>query len=255
MMKEYLDNFTLGRVLWRSFFFQAAWNNQGMQNLGLASAILPALEKIHGPGTEKTRETLIRYLEPFNTQPYMAGPILGYLIFAESSGQVNVFGIPRFSQFLSSVASAFAAIGDSFFWNAMLPLAAVVAMFWALSGHTAGALIFLILYNIPHLAMRVMGFWIGCHKGLMVTSALQHLELPRFTLLIRLFCSAVLGALAIWAQMAYLSWIDPLTGLVVGVIIGPSLLLAAWGLKKSLPVETLIYGLLIGLLAFTHLLD
>ncbi|MHB8879098.1 MAG: PTS system mannose/fructose/sorbose family transporter subunit IID, partial [Myxococcaceae bacterium] len=35
------------RVFLRSLFLQAAWNPQGMQNLGLAYALYPGLEKLY----------------------------------------------------------------------------------------------------------------------------------------------------------------------------------------------------------------
>jgi mannose/fructose/N-acetylgalactosamine-specific phosphotransferase system component IID len=38
---------TLVRVFWRSLFLQAAWNPRGMQNLGFAHAMAPALEELY----------------------------------------------------------------------------------------------------------------------------------------------------------------------------------------------------------------
>ena len=37
----------LFRVFFRSFFLQAAWNPQGMQNLGLVYTLYPALRKLY----------------------------------------------------------------------------------------------------------------------------------------------------------------------------------------------------------------
>ena len=39
-----LDRYTLWRVFYRSLFLQASWNPRGMQNLGLAYALYPALK-------------------------------------------------------------------------------------------------------------------------------------------------------------------------------------------------------------------
>lgn len=250
-----LKKLTLGRVLWRSFLIQATWNYQGQQNLGLASAMFPAIEEIYGPGTDQTKDTMIRYLEPFNTQPYMAGPIIGAMIQMEMSGQRHALGDERFDRFRAAAAAAFAAIGDGFFWNAMLPLAAVVAMFWAIYGQMAATLIFLVFYNIPHLAIRVGGFWLGCLRGFEVTQALSRLCLPQAALILRLVCSGILGALAVWSQAVNLGSVGLLTSLVIGVTVGPMIMLLSWSLKKPWPIEFFIYGLLAVLLILAYILD
>src|SRR4030088_2564799 len=66
---------TLARVFLRSFFLQAAWNPRGMQNLGFAHAMAPALAALYpDPGT-RARATA-RHLELFHCPPYFAPWIL-----------------------------------------------------------------------------------------------------------------------------------------------------------------------------------
>ena len=55
---------------------QAGWNFERNQNVGFAFALLPALRRIYG-ATGGFRAALLRHLEIFNTQPHMAGFILG----------------------------------------------------------------------------------------------------------------------------------------------------------------------------------
>ena len=72
---------TLRRVFWRCLFLQAAWNRRGMQNLGFAYAIDPALRRLYDdPGARA--EALRRHLGTFNCHPYTAAAIVGTPAFA-----------------------------------------------------------------------------------------------------------------------------------------------------------------------------
>jgi len=43
------------RVFWRSLFLQAAWNPHGMQNLGFAFAMQPALRELYPDAAARAR--------------------------------------------------------------------------------------------------------------------------------------------------------------------------------------------------------
>ena len=70
------------RVFVRSLFLQASWNPQGMQNLGLAYALFPALTELY-PDPPAQLAALRRHLTFFNTHPYVAAAILGGVIYHE----------------------------------------------------------------------------------------------------------------------------------------------------------------------------
>ena len=70
------------RVFLRSLFLQASWNPQGMQNLGLAYALYPALEQLY-PDPEARRRRCSRHLVFFNTHPYVAAAIVGGVLYHE----------------------------------------------------------------------------------------------------------------------------------------------------------------------------
>ncbi|MFL5387875.1 MAG: PTS system mannose/fructose/sorbose family transporter subunit IID, partial [Myxococcales bacterium] len=67
---------SLARVFFRALFIQAAWNPRGMQNLGFADAISPALRELY-PDPADCAKAVSRHLEFFNCHPYMAAAILG----------------------------------------------------------------------------------------------------------------------------------------------------------------------------------
>src|SRR4051812_10060235 len=70
------------RVFFRSLFLQASWNPQGMQNLGLAYAVYPALQALY-PDAEQQAGAVRRHLLFFNTHPYVAAAILGGVLYHE----------------------------------------------------------------------------------------------------------------------------------------------------------------------------
>lgn len=250
-----MDNFTLGRVLWRSFFLQSAWNHKGQQNLGLASALLPALGKIYGPATPAFYQATDRSLKPFNTQPYMGGPLLGSLIKTEELGAQGGFPPERIERFRNSISTGFAAVGDAFFWNALLPATAIIALFWVVQFRMSGVVVFLVLYNIGHLGVRILGFWMGYWRGLGIVAAMNNLALPLQALRLRLFSAGALGILTAWMliQGAPAHW-ERVGVVLLGLAIGPAILVLARLLRRHLPVEVFVYGLLIVLLGWTHIL-
>ena len=67
------------KTLLRSFFIQCSWNLERMQNLGFLYAIMPALKRVY-PDSEDRKKAQLRHLDLFNSQPYMASPILGAVI-------------------------------------------------------------------------------------------------------------------------------------------------------------------------------
>ena len=64
-------------VWWRQFLLQGCWNYEGMQNVGFAYAILPALRDFYAGRPEEALKAVKRHLEFFNTQPAMGALILG----------------------------------------------------------------------------------------------------------------------------------------------------------------------------------
>ena len=179
MNRPLVDKLTLCRVLWRSFFLQAAWNYQGQQSLGLAAAMSAALEKIHGRGTEAFNQALADYLEPFNTQPPhersdsgrpcqvrgrgpggRAGPGSGPAV---QDGHERGPGGHRRRLFLERPSSR-----PRPRWG----------FFFAVEGHPAGAVFFLVLFNLAHAPLRIWGFFAGYGQGLGIVSALDKLHLP-----------------------------------------------------------------------------
>ena len=145
----------------RQFLLQGCWNYEGMQNMGFAFAILPALRDFYANRPEDALKAVKRHLEFFNTQPAMGALILGATVRLEervAGGEADPRAIGTFKV---GLMGSLGAIGDSFFWGALRPMASVAGTLLALLHPLLGIGALLLIYNVVHLAIRRRGFAAG----------------------------------------------------------------------------------------------
>jgi PTS system mannose-specific IID component len=186
---------TLVHVFCRSLFLQAAWNRRGMQNLGFAYAIDPALRRLY-PEPERRREALARHLGFFNSHPYMAAAILGGAIHHEervASGEEPSLSPQAYKQTLQG---PLAAVGDGFFWTALRPFFGALAALGALLLGGGAIVGVLALYNVLHLTLRIGLFRDGYRKGDALVADIRRLKLPIAADRLRAAGAALCGASA-----------------------------------------------------------
>lgn len=125
-------------MFFRSFFIQAGWNYERFQNLGFAFCMQPALEKIHAD-REKLKAALLRHLQLFNTQPYMASFVLGNMASLEERAAASpdpealLKVLPGVKQ---ALGSSYASIGDRIFWGRLKPMTTQLCLLvWAAGGY------------------------------------------------------------------------------------------------------------------------
>ncbi|MCD6429922.1 MAG: PTS mannose/fructose/sorbose transporter family subunit IID [Deltaproteobacteria bacterium] len=164
------------RIFLRSLYWQTSWNFARMQCLGLAYAIYPLLEKLYGKNSEHLAQRTRRYLVCFNTNPYLAAAILGFLVHMESQGEeMGDQGLAL----SGSLAGLYGALGDAFFWNGLKPMVsalAVMIFFWRPS---LWALVFLLCaYNLVHFGVRYTVYLHGLHRGIGVIETINSWNLP-----------------------------------------------------------------------------
>lgn len=175
----------LRKVAWRSFLLQALWNYKKMQNVGWAWAVVPFLEKMY-PDPEKRREALKAHLEYFNTNPYMAGVVLGTTLRMEEE-LLKRGEDPRatVAALKMGLMGPLAALGDVLFWATLRPLAALagVGLYFMGGSNTAsaigGAVLLLLLFNGPHMVARFAGPLVGWVRGREIIGLLRRLDVPR----------------------------------------------------------------------------
>ncbi|MGI5862277.1 MAG: PTS system mannose/fructose/sorbose family transporter subunit IID [Myxococcales bacterium] len=197
-----VGTFTLWRVFWRSLFLQAAWNPKGMQNIGFAYALYPALAELY-PDPDRLQEATERHLCCFNTHPYAAAAIVGGAIYHEeriARGEEPPEAVNLFKQ---SLMGPLAALGDGFFWFSLRPAAGAFAALMSLVVGLWGAVVYLVGYNAVHLALRARFFVAGHRMGDEVVSAIAASRLPFFGERLRGLAAASAGAVAGLASLSF----------------------------------------------------
>ncbi|HZH02255.1 MAG TPA: PTS system mannose/fructose/sorbose family transporter subunit IID, partial [Myxococcaceae bacterium] len=189
-------------VFFRSMFLQAAWNPQGMQNLGLAYAVFPALAELY-PGREAQNAALQRHLSFFNTHPYVAAAIIGGVLHHEVRIARGGEGPERVVAFKAALMGPLAALGDGFFWLSLRPaVGAVSAALVPLLGWRAPVL-FLVLYNVVHLGLRAWLYRLGLRAGDRLVSELARQNLPVRGTRLRVLTALSAGGAAAWLAIGF----------------------------------------------------
>jgi len=232
------------RLVVRSFFLQAAWNYDNFQGIGFAYMMAPFL-----PAGSAKGEQSRRYLQCFNTNPYLAGMIAGGTLRLEEERGEGRIPAEQIDLFRNDLTGALGALGDSFVWGTLRPLAGLLAVLVAMFSESLAPLFFLLLYNSVALGLRVSGIVNGYDSGLDLLQYLKRLELQKKMYWMNGLTLFAVGAfLPLWGvqvfpmrSFAYLG----LCGFLIVVIAG------AWlGERKGIPLPVRV-GLL---LLLTHLM-
>ena len=175
---------TLRHVFWRCLFLQAAWNRRGMQNLGFAYAIAPALRRLYADPGQRS-EALRRHLVTFNCHPYTAAAIVGGAIHHEervAAGEESPRAPLEYKQVLQG---PLAAVGDGFFWAGLRPFFGALAAVGTLLLGWPALVAALLLYNGLHIWLRWTLFRAGYRAGDEVIQRLASLSLPAWAARLR----------------------------------------------------------------------
>ena len=153
------------RIIWRSFYIQAAWNSERMLSLGFCFCLVPFIKKAFSKSEDRAI-FLERNLQFFNTHPYMASWIMGATIrLEEQSIEEARFDTKQMDRFKKRMSESLAAIGDQLFWGKLKPIAAMLGLALTLYNKVLGFCVFLFLYNLPHFYMRITGLLRGYKLG------------------------------------------------------------------------------------------
>lgn len=230
---------TLRRVFWRCLFLQAAWNRRGMQNLGFAFAIDPALRELYPDPAERLR-ALERHLGFFNCHPYMAAAIVGGAIHHEervARGEEPP-GAP--AAYKATLQGPLAAVGDGFFWTALRPFFGALAAVGALLLGWAAVAAAVVAYNALHLWLRWRFLRDGYRHGDEVVLDIRGLSLPARAERLRLGAAALCGlavALIVFRAGASL-------GAPGGLLAAAAASVGYLALRRGLPLLWMAYAAL-----------
>ncbi|HEV2481159.1 MAG TPA: PTS system mannose/fructose/sorbose family transporter subunit IID [Puia sp.] len=160
-----ISNRELRRVFWRSMLLEANFNFETMQNTGVAFALLPVLKKLY-KSKESMAEALQRHLQLFNTSTYGCTLILGLAsAMEEQNSRDPEFDPESINAVKLGLMGPLAGVFDSLFWGTLKVIAAGVGTSLALKGNLSGAVLFILLFNVPHLLLRYNLTFIGYKTG------------------------------------------------------------------------------------------
>ncbi len=203
----------------------SGFNPRTMQGLGCAYALSPALDALHPDGVER-EAALERHLGLFNTHPYFSAAIVGALVRLEERVASGLTPPERVGQLREALCAPLAAIGDAFFWNALRPACALVAILATPALGLWSVALFLGLYNAVHLSARCWLFVSGYRHAEGIVAVIGRARLPVRTLWLRRSAAVLAGATAAVAGGRALAvggdtGTSLLLGLAAGLLLAP----------------------------------
>ena len=221
-----------------------------MQSLGFAYAVGPVLKKLY-PDQQEYEARLKVHRDYFNTQPYLAAFILGAVVRLEEERASGRDAAADVQGLKLSLAAPLGALGDSFFWGSLKPFASVIAAALLLGGSWWSPVVFLVIYNSWHLALRAGGlFWgyrskgdaVGLMKRYRFTSRAKQFKVITLALL-----GGMVGAISIWrTEFRPLGMTDvlaALSGLVLMLVMLAVLRMAGSPVKLMLGLAAICIAL------------
>ncbi|HVZ80813.1 MAG TPA: PTS system mannose/fructose/sorbose family transporter subunit IID [bacterium] len=203
----------LAKCFLRQFHLQVLWNYERYLSYGVTFFLLPVLKKAYKDPADRA-QAMTRHLEYFNTHPYMASFVLGAVLKMEEEKQ----GLPpaqqkqkeeEISALKVGMMGPIAAMGDNLFWATIRPYCALIAVtlvisrsfpvegqFWIMP------LLFLSVYNIGHVGLRLVGFLQGYRMGDQVVLSLRKFGFQEAIRGLRLASILLLGVLIVFVNLS-----------------------------------------------------
>ena len=156
----------INQTFLRSNLWQGSWNFERMHALGFLYTMVPTLKRLYPENNEERKNAMRRHLEFFNTQPFVAAPIVGVTMAMEEQrkngapiddGAINGLKV--------GMMGPLAGVGDPVFWGTVRPVLGALGAGLALSGNILGPILFFVLFNIIRLSFRYWGVSYGFKKG------------------------------------------------------------------------------------------
>lgn len=154
-------------VFAKSFFIQAAWNAERMQNVGFLFSVRRSLKSIWKNNPAGFEAACGRASAFFNTHPYFAPAVMGVALHLEEKIAAGKASLEDLDSVKANISAPLNALGSLWFWDHLKLLAFLVALPLLIlrdpEAIAAGVVLFFALFNFYHLRTR----WVGLHLGLL----------------------------------------------------------------------------------------
>jgi mannose/fructose/N-acetylgalactosamine-specific phosphotransferase system component IID len=178
-----LNRRDLVRIFFRSFVIQGLWTVQRAQNLGYVYSLWPVFRRLH-PKRDDRAHAARAHAGYFSTHPYTAGVLLGVVAgMEEDRSEGHGPSTETVLAARSAMSGPLAALGEIFFWGTWLPFSLVATLCLGMAGPgwvLGSSVVYLVLFNVPHLFVRAMGLWWGYRWKSEVVAHLAPLRIQSF---------------------------------------------------------------------------
>lgn len=154
------------KMFWRSFTIQFSWHYERQMHMGFEYMMLPTIKKLYKDDPERLKDAMQRHMEFFNTNMYISTFIGGItMAMEEMNAKDKDFDTSSISAVKVALMGPLAGIGDSLFLGTLRILAVGIGTSIAMQGSILGAILFLLVFNVPAMLVRYIGAFKGYEIG------------------------------------------------------------------------------------------
>ena len=164
--EKHITQKDLHSIFWRAFLLPSCYSMDRMQAPGFCYSMIPTIKRLYGDDKEKMADALTRHQEVYNNT-YACSPfVLGIATaMEEQAANDPTFDVHAINNIKVALMGPLSGIGDTFFWGTFRIIGSGIGISFAQQGSILGPILFLIIYNIPHILVRIFGLKYGYQLG------------------------------------------------------------------------------------------
>ena len=153
-------------VFWRSWTMNASRTGATQYHaVGVIYTLLPVINRFYKTDEEQA-DAIVRHTTWFNATMHINNFIMGLVASMEKqNNEDDTFDASSITAVKASLMGPISGIGDSFFWGILRVIAASIGISLASTGSPLGAVVFLLLYNIPAFLIHYYALYSGYSVG------------------------------------------------------------------------------------------
>lgn len=246
-------------VFWRSWTMNASRTGATQYHaVGVIYTLLPVINRFY-QSKEERAEAIVRHTTWFNATMHINNFIMGLVASMEKqNSEDDQFDPSSITAVKASLMGPISGIGDSFFWGILRVIAAGIGISLAATGSPLGAILFLVIYNVPAFLIHYYALYSGYSVG---ASFIQRMyESSGMKILTK--ASSMLGLMMMGSMTASnvkfktilevsiegskeaMKIQDYLDQLFVGIVPLTVTLIAFWLLRKKVNVNAVMFGIM-----------